>query len=112
LAPRVDRILRAHEGLALELAELGIQLLELVLDDPLLAALAQLPHLDQAAQRLRQLLPGARAAVVRRDGAQGVDVLRVELEHPLPALERVALARELLAPDAPEALVDRDLGVG
>ena len=108
LAPGVDRLLRAHEGLALELAELRVELLELrVLD----AGAAELRDLDQAAQRLRQLLPGARRLVVLGDGAQGVDVLRVELQHLLPALERVALARELLAPDAAEALVDRDLGV-
>jgi hypothetical protein len=41
LAPRVDRVLRAHEGLALELAELREQLLELVGADSALAELAR-----------------------------------------------------------------------
>ena len=77
-----------------------------------IAAAAQLADLDEAAQRLRQLLPGAGAPVVGGDGAQGVDVLRIDLQHLLPALERVALARQLLAPDPAQALVDRDLGLG
>ena len=109
LAPGVDRVLRAHEGLALELAELREQLLELVALD---AAAAELADLDQTAQRLRQLFPGARAAVVGRDGPERIDVLRIDLQDLLPALERVPLARELLAPDAAEALVDRDAGLG
>ena len=106
LAPGVDRVLGPHEGVALELAELREQLLELVALD---AAAAELADLDQAAQRLRQLLPGARALVVGGDRAERVDVLRIDLQDLLPALERVALARQLLAPDAAQALVDRDL---
>ena len=109
LAPGVDRVLGAHEGVALELAELREQLLELVALD---AAAAELADLNQAAQRLRQLLPGARAPVVGGDGAQRVDVLRIDLQDLLPALERVALARQLLAPDPAQALVDRDPRLG
>src|SRR4029078_8178238 len=109
LAPSVDRVLGPPQRVAFELAELREQLLQLVTLD---AAAPQLTDLDQPAQRLRQLFPGARALVVGGDRAKGVDVLRIDLQDLLPALQRVALARELLAPDAAQALVDRDAPVG
>ena len=56
-------------------------------------------------QGVRQLLPGPGAAVVVGDRPQRLDVARIDLQHLLPALERVALARQLLAPDAAEPLV-------
>ena len=68
LAPGVDRVLRAHQRVALELAQLREQLLQLVALD---AAATELADLDQAAQRLRQLLPRARAPVVRGDAPAG-----------------------------------------
>src|SRR4029077_20144445 len=89
-------------------AELREQLFQLVALD---AAATQLAGLDQAAQRLGQLFPGPGALVVGGDRAQRVHVLGIDLQDLLPALQRIALARELLAPDAAEALVDRDARV-
>ena len=108
LAPGVDGVLGAHEGVALQLTELREQLLQLVALDP---AATQLADLDETAQRLRQLLPGPGAPVVGGDGAQRIDVLRIDLQDLLPALQRVPLARQLLTPDPPQALVDRDPGL-
>ena len=48
-------------------------------------------------------------AVVLGDRPQRLDVAGVDLQHLLPALERVPLALQLVPPDAAQPLVQRDL---
>src|SRR5205823_5562602 len=60
LAPRLDRVIDAIE-LAFELAELRVELDRL--------DLTELAHLDDATERLRQVVPCLRRTLMRCDGA-------------------------------------------
>src|SRR6185437_8092952 len=95
-APRVDGVVDAAEDLALELAELRVQLDGLILVD--LAGV--LADLDDAVERLRQLVPRVRGLIERRQGAQRLEIARIEPIGAEPRIERAALAAELLAPHA------------
>ena len=91
LPPRLGGVVRLLQGLAVGLAELAEDLLELVLVEHRRRAVH---HLVERLHELARVVP---AAMDRRDASERREVRVVDVEDAVPVLERLVVAPQLVA---------------